>query len=805
MPREIQSRREVLRAIQKAPPLEDLLEIHDGHYAYELDLEVCVYGRNYQGKQVGPYIRLLACEPGETIIKQGDWGGNTFYIGVDYDLDVFIRTQDGGEMRVASISPGAQFGEMSVLAGVPRAATVKAAQDTGARILEVQRPALRLLRKIPFFRDSLDLLYTNHGKMVAFQRMKIPKELGDYMIRPDNFGLARFQVFSKNHVMAHQGAPIQELYVVREGWLRRTTAEGRRDFLGHGYCFGLEGAKEGAVWPYTVTLLSRTELLCIPLEGLRHVPQIREQLLRELGAFAAPEMGNAGTVPAQNRTQVAASQARLITTGLVDATNLLVMDMKLCVRCGRCSMACHEIHGRSRLVRHGIAVERLVTPTSSKVEAMLAPMACMHCQDPECLTGCPTGAIGRFADGQVDINPKTCIGCGDCAVNCPYNAISMVLRTPKPAPVLTRRQQLEQLVQIRPAPLPQPVEPTEDLLAVKCNLCRGTTLNPPDSKTPAYSCEENCPTGALARVSPRDYFDEITMIEGPAYPREKTSGRNIHRSDPPARKIHIAGISIVLVTVLAAVFGLMRYGFNGAFAGFFTIRWATGIVGLAGIVGTMLYPRRRRIFRKRAGPLRYWLLGHIYLGVLGAAMILLHGGTRSGGALTTVLAISFDLVVLTGLWGLFCYQIVPGWLIALEPGTPLLADDLRRRYHELETQVADLLAAASEPGRNLMESAIRKLSSWGFMMRQFTLREPLENMSADVRRDFAESGAKLADPKDRARMDRLTDAITSLRRLDALRFLHGTLKSWLVPHVVATSLMLALLVVHIFQVIYGVR
>jgi len=68
MPKEIQSRREVLRAIEKAPPLEDLLEMHDGHYEYELDLEVCVYGRNYHGKQVGPYIKLLAWEPGETII-----------------------------------------------------------------------------------------------------------------------------------------------------------------------------------------------------------------------------------------------------------------------------------------------------------------------------------------------------------------------------------------------------------------------------------------------------------------------------------------------------------------------------------------------------------------------------------------------------------------------------------------------------------------------------------------------------------------------------------------------------------------
>src|SRR5579872_3011663 len=129
MAREIQSRREILRAIESAPTLADLLGVHDGHYKYELDLEVCVYGRNYQGKQVGPYIKLLACEPGETIIRQGDWGGNTFYIGADNEMDVFIKSPNGGELRVASIPAGRQFGEMSVLAGVPRAATGRAPQN----------------------------------------------------------------------------------------------------------------------------------------------------------------------------------------------------------------------------------------------------------------------------------------------------------------------------------------------------------------------------------------------------------------------------------------------------------------------------------------------------------------------------------------------------------------------------------------------------------------------------------------------------------------------------------------------------
>src|SRR5262249_38832956 len=144
--------------------------------------------------------------------------------------------------------------------------------------------------------------------------------------------------------------------------------------------------------------------------------------------------GSAVSTKAGVREMELAAQQRLIETGLVDATNLLVMDMDLCVRCGNCSLACHKIHGQPRLTRHGIHVTRLERASVSAVQSVLSPAVCMHCQDPECLTGCPTGAIGRFGAGQIDIDTRTCIGCGDCATQCPYNAISMISRKGKTPP-----------------------------------------------------------------------------------------------------------------------------------------------------------------------------------------------------------------------------------------------------------------------------------------------------------------------------------------------------------------------------------
>jgi len=47
---------------------------------------------------------------------------------------------------------------------------------------------------------------------------------------------------------------------------------------------------------------------------------------------------------------------------------------------------------------------------------------CMHCADPGCLKACPApGAIVQYANGIVDVNAESCIGCGACATGCPFD------------------------------------------------------------------------------------------------------------------------------------------------------------------------------------------------------------------------------------------------------------------------------------------------------------------------------------------------------------------------------------------------
>jgi Fe-S-cluster-containing hydrogenase component 2 len=105
----------------------------------------------------------------------------------------------------------------------------------------------------------------------------------------------------------------------------------------------------------------------------------------------------------------------------------------------------------------------------------------MHCVDPVCMIGCPTGAIQRdvSAGGEIVINPDTCIGCGICAHSCPYGTIQMVLlRDEEGQPVLTEETG---------APIRR---------ATKCDLCVDLPGGP--------ACVNACPHDALVRADMRE-------------------------------------------------------------------------------------------------------------------------------------------------------------------------------------------------------------------------------------------------------------------------------------------------------------
>jgi len=145
-------------------------------------------------------VRLLEYEPREEVMRQGEWGGNTFYIAVNGVLDVFVRGTGGGQQRISQLQPGALFGEMAVLAGVERNATVVVPENNQAVVLEVTRPALRLLRKLPTFGQVLDDTYRKHG----FGRVLADPLISDTLSKEtieDLRRIGQFMIYGKHHVL----------------------------------------------------------------------------------------------------------------------------------------------------------------------------------------------------------------------------------------------------------------------------------------------------------------------------------------------------------------------------------------------------------------------------------------------------------------------------------------------------------------------------------------------------------------------------------------------------------------------------
>jgi len=233
-----------------------------------------------------------------------------------------------------------------------------------------------------------------------------------------------------------------------------------------------------------------------------------------------------------------------------------------------------------------------------------------------------------------------------------------------------------------------------------------------------------------------------------------------------------------------------------------TMRWLTGLTGLASIVWVMAYPMRKQIYRRRAGALRYWMLSHIYIGVLAGVLLLVHGGTNTGGLLTTLLMISFDLVIVTGLFGAACYLIVPRFMTRVER-EPLLIEDLETRREELRAELVRASdATTNEQLNSLIQKKVRRrFLGLGYLFRQYLRREDLSTMLADAREEFRSAAESMSRADDARLMEAVENAAT-LRRVDALCYLHYLLKLWLAPHVLFTSLMLMLMAIHIVQVVY---
>lgn len=102
----------------------------------------------------------------------------------------------------------------------------------------------------------------------------------------------------------------------------------------------------------------------------------------------------------------------------------MVIDLNRCIGCHACSLAC-KVENAIGPGNHWSQVYIIEDGKFPNVRRSYLPRLCMHCADPACIQVCPTSATYKTLKGLVLIDEDKCIGCGACAVACPYEARQM--------------------------------------------------------------------------------------------------------------------------------------------------------------------------------------------------------------------------------------------------------------------------------------------------------------------------------------------------------------------------------------------
>jgi len=405
--------------------------------------------------------------------------------------------------HTAVLSAGEFFGESAALTRTPRAVT--AYSDGETTLLELRWQGLRdLMQRTRVIRDHVEAVYrrnslTVHLRETPFLAQLPPEALQEVADAADFQAYGRFDWHESfdprarsrsggwiedEPLIVEEGGAADAVLLVRSGFARLS----RRVGNGH-YTLAYLGRGEACGWSETVASLEQgrpvprraslravgyVDVVSIPAEALaRHVlPFLGPAERRSLAdgqAAASPE--SVAALVANGTSAAGAPHEQellefLVERRLINGRQAMAIDLDRCTRCDDCVVACAAVHDNNpRFVRQG--------PRHGPLQIA---HACMHCVDPVCMIGCPTGAIGRDeATGVVRINDPTCIGCGSCATSCPYDNIRMVeIRTPAGELWIDEATR-------------QPL-----LKAAKCDLCADLPGGP--------ACQNACPHDALVRL-----------------------------------------------------------------------------------------------------------------------------------------------------------------------------------------------------------------------------------------------------------------------------------------------------------------
>ena len=427
---------------------------------------------------------VTAPSKGTIIFERGDYTNSVYTI---FRGSVKIQTNQDDPSQHVILEQGAFFGEVGLISGRRRSATILSNADDTILIETPRRTMLKLREDVHSLRDSMDkeaIVRQIQTYIASSLDIKAIQKLADS---------ASIETFRKGEIIFNEGDEGDALYLISKGSVMVSKRIGGKEVT-LAYVAAGNYVGEMALMSdlnRTATIKSAVDCETIKIDGdiFRKLVNENDSLQKEIEEKYGQRIVE--TEKMIEQPEAGSIVEFLMGEGIGEATDVLLIDESICIGCDNCEKACAETHnGISRL-------DREAGPTFANVHV---PTSCRHCEHPHCMTDCPPDAIKRNPEGEVYIT-NDCIGCGNCERNCPYGVIQMAPEPPKKPGLFSWL-----LFGKGPGPgedysykerAPEDARKT----AVKCDMCKDITGG--------ASCVRACPTGAAIRVKPDEFMDFI--------------------------------------------------------------------------------------------------------------------------------------------------------------------------------------------------------------------------------------------------------------------------------------------------------
>jgi Fe-S-cluster-containing dehydrogenase component len=127
------------------------------------------------------------------------------------------------------------------------------------------------------------------------------------------------------------------------------------------------------------------------------------------------------TQPVDVLVRMQAELRRALEKPMAERRWVMVIDLRKCVGCHACTIACVAENKLPPGVVYRQVVEEEIG-TYPNVRRRFMPRPCLHCDEPPCVPVCPVNATYKRSDGIVVMDYDRCIGCRYCMTACPYNS-----------------------------------------------------------------------------------------------------------------------------------------------------------------------------------------------------------------------------------------------------------------------------------------------------------------------------------------------------------------------------------------------